>query len=513
MTAVVWLTWSAVHRPPSDRQADLQVYLGAIDTVTHGDPLYSYAAANGDPFTYPPFALLALFPAGWAPVEVVRVVWTLATCVSALGLAWLLARGLGRPRWPLVLASASLLLMSAPLQSGLRFGQVSVFLVVLAFADAAGLVPDRWRGVAIGLTGAIKLTPLLFVPYLLVIGERRAALRATGVFAGAAVVAAVVLPRDSAVFWTHAVFTTSRVGDLSLLGNQSVNGMLTRIPVTTSARDLALALVVTVAVVAALYRARVLYRRDRMVEAAITCGCATLVASPVSWNHHQVWTVLAGLVLFTRGAVHRALAVLVVVVMCVRLPHPGQDAVAGFVADNARGLAALGVCCLGLVSAWRAVQTPRLVLFGRIAVRPRAMAAVGASGLLTAGFLVVTHLVHVSFPTLDARTVVESFGITYDDSGRVVPSMPEVYDTEVNYGYEVLPDDVVRVIGVAGKHVTKLVLSTSVNGPSYQVPIVDGQVAGLRVFVFEIDHPEGAQLDTYTFGGRLGCRCGDKLNS
>ncbi|MFG2005081.1 glycosyltransferase family 87 protein [Spirillospora sp. NPDC048911] len=97
---------------------------------------------------------------------------------------WLVARGLGRTRWPLVLGAASLLLLSVPLQSGLRFGQVSVFLVVLAFADAAGLVPARWRGVAIGLAGAIKLTPLIFVPYLLVIGERRAALRHRGVRRG-----------------------------------------------------------------------------------------------------------------------------------------------------------------------------------------------------------------------------------------------------------------------------------------------------------------------------------------
>lgn len=45
-----------LRRPMSDRFADLHMYLGAVSAVRHGMPLYDYAAANGDRFTYPPRA-------------------------------------------------------------------------------------------------------------------------------------------------------------------------------------------------------------------------------------------------------------------------------------------------------------------------------------------------------------------------------------------------------------------------------------------------------------------------
>jgi alpha-1,2-mannosyltransferase len=38
-----------------------------------------------------------------------------------------------------------------------------------------------------------------------------------------------------------------------------------------------------------------LARQGYLVHAAVLIGCATIAASPVSWTHHQVWTVLAGM--------------------------------------------------------------------------------------------------------------------------------------------------------------------------------------------------------------------------
>jgi alpha-1,2-mannosyltransferase len=328
------------------------------------------------------------------------------------------------------------------------------------------------------------------------------------------VLAAAVLPHDSLVFWTHAIFTTSRIGDLASLGNQSLNGMLLRLPVAATARDTALLLLVSVAVTAALYRARVLYRQDRTVEAAITCGCAALAASPVSWTHHQVWTVLAGLALFTRGKTQRTFALGIVIVMSVRLPPPADDALTGFLADNARALAALGICCLGLVSAWRAARTQRLVLFGRFSVRPRAMAVVGAIGLVISGMIVITHLIRVSFPTITTQAMAEQiWGWSTDTYGRRKASIPEATPDGINYGTMLLPNGKTRVAGAAGTDVARLVLTTTLNGPAYTVPLTSDLTAGIRVFVFDIDYYAESTLDTYTADGKLGCRCGDKLSS
>ncbi|MFG2005080.1 hypothetical protein ACGFNU_38645 [Spirillospora sp. NPDC048911] len=76
-----------------------------------------------------------------------------------------------------------------------------------------------------------------------------------------------------------------------------------------------------------------------------------------------------------------------------------------------------------------------------------------------------------------------------------------------------LPDDMTQVSGLVGEDVTRLVLSTSINGPAYQVPLLPGPVAGRRIFVFHIDHYAGTRLDTYTADGKLACICGDKLSS
>ncbi|SCG60309.1 hypothetical protein GA0074704_3673 [Micromonospora siamensis] len=49
-----------LRRP--DRLSDLHIYYGAVAHLRAGGALYDYVAANGGPFTYPPFAALVLWP-------------------------------------------------------------------------------------------------------------------------------------------------------------------------------------------------------------------------------------------------------------------------------------------------------------------------------------------------------------------------------------------------------------------------------------------------------------------
>ena len=48
-------------------------------------------------------------------------------------------------------------------------------LLALVLVDL-GYDLGRWRGVAIGVAAGVKLTPLIFIPYLWLIGRRRAAI-------------------------------------------------------------------------------------------------------------------------------------------------------------------------------------------------------------------------------------------------------------------------------------------------------------------------------------------------
>jgi alpha-1,2-mannosyltransferase len=335
-----YCAWVAVHRPRWDRQADLAVYADAVRAVRHGVPLYRFRAPNGDLFTYPPFALLVLWPTALASFETVRLAWTVASCVAICALAACLVRGLPisdrRTRvggTALMALMALVLLASAPEQSNLRFGQVSLFVALAALVDAVEMTPRQMRGVPLGLAAAVKLTPLLFVPYLLCTGRRRDALRAAATFVAATTLGLLVLPGASLAYWTHDVFSTSRIGELTQGGDQSVNAVLLRFGVHGTFGALVWATIAVPICVCAVRGAARLHAAGQLAAGAVLVGCATLAASPVSWTHHQVWLVLAGFVMLADRD-WRGLPLLVLL----------NDASQRLVVTDLRTLLAVAVC-------------------------------------------------------------------------------------------------------------------------------------------------------------------------
>ena len=303
---------AAFAKPAEARLTDLSVYLGAVSGLTDGAGLYDFSRGAA-PFTYPPFAALVFTPLTWLPAGFVQVAWTLATLTTVVALAVLVTRHLSvRPPLPEPAATAArpgpagtgqhvpaavaalALILSAPVSSDVKYGQVSLFLAALVLADFLALRRTPWHGTLIGLAAAIKLTPLIFIPLLWCTGRRTAAVRATATFAGCALIAALALPGDSWAFWTDKVFDVSRLGHITGVGNQSLNGALMRLDVNAHARSvLVLAIGGTIAV-AALRRAA---REPDPLTAVVVLGAAGVVLSPVSWTHHQIWTVPAGILI------------------------------------------------------------------------------------------------------------------------------------------------------------------------------------------------------------------------
>jgi alpha-1,2-mannosyltransferase len=307
--AVAHDLWVLPRRPAGDRLADLEVYVGSVRSLLAGDSLYDFHAANGAPFTYPPFAGLLLLPTAYVPILPLKIGWTAASLVAGGVLVWLCVRrrrsGVGVPVVALGPAGAAPglpvaalgLACSAPFISNLRFGQVSIFVVLLAMIDCLDLVPPRWRGVALGVAAAVKLTPLVFVPYLWLTGRRRAAVTALGTFAGALLVAAVALPADTWRWARREAWHTDRIGDLAQLGNQSVNGALLRLGLAGGVRVAVLVVICAVALVVAYRRAVGL----DLLGGFIVVGAAGIVVSPVSWTHHQFVLYLAAVPLLLAG--------------------------------------------------------------------------------------------------------------------------------------------------------------------------------------------------------------------
>src|SRR5207342_2682077 len=66
------------------------------------------------------------------------------------------------------------LLWLEPVRSTIALGQVGLLLLAVVVVDLLPLQgPRRWSGVGVGLAAGIKLTPLFFIPFLLITGRVR----------------------------------------------------------------------------------------------------------------------------------------------------------------------------------------------------------------------------------------------------------------------------------------------------------------------------------------------------
>lgn len=298
---------------------DLEVYRYGGRAVLDGVPLYGGRDPVTDlPFTYPPFAALVLVPVALVPGTVAAALWTALSvgglvAVVAVAVAGApgqgpapagLGRSAGTAPWPdapaaAVVGVAAACVVLEPVWQTLAFGQVNLVLLVLVVVDL--LSPDRrWAGVLVGVAAGIKLTPLVFVVMLFLVGRRAAAGRAVGTFLLTLVVGFVVLPATAWTFWSDAISDPERVGGPAYAGNQSVYGALARLVDGEPSRVLWVLVAGPLAVGVLAVAAAVWRRGDRVLGTGLG-GLAMLVASPISWSHHWVWAVLVGVALVARS--------------------------------------------------------------------------------------------------------------------------------------------------------------------------------------------------------------------
>ncbi|GGO27723.1 glycosyltransferase 87 family protein [Micromonospora parathelypteridis] len=313
---------------------DVGVYHGAVGNWARGGDLYAWSTANGYGFTYPPFAAASMLPMAalaWYPTIVANLVLT------ALAVAFLLhllveplARRHGWSRWYALALACCLLAGLNPVRDTVSFGQVNLLLLGLVYLDLWLLERgSRLAGVGTGLAAAVKLTPAIFIGYLLVTGRWRAATTAIGTAVGATMVAAVFAPNATRTFFTEALWDTDRVGELAYVSNQSLLGLVARLDPAHPDRRLWLVLVAAVLVVWAVRVRRAVHHGDDRAGFALT-GVSACLVSPVTWVHHLVWLV-PGLVVLAAST----------------LPWPPADATTR---RRARaGVAGYVVLCSGLV--------------------------------------------------------------------------------------------------------------------------------------------------------------------
>ncbi len=288
---------------------DLHVYRATADDLRAGLPIYNMPIYRRMQFTYPPFAGLVMLPASLVSFSLaagVSVVINLSCLLAILRLtpsleprartATVATGAAGDPApvsgWGTVALLAALLLWSEPVTTTVGYGQIDLVIALLVVWDLSRRPGSSLGGIGIGLASGLKLTPLIFIPYLLLVRERRACTTAAITFLLTVAIGFVFAHADSVRYWDGLFLHSSRTGNVADAANQSLTGLITQL---TGTRHLAPAWAVLnglVAIVGLGLAARAGRRGERGVGFAI-CALTSLLVSPVSWTHHWVLMVPA----------------------------------------------------------------------------------------------------------------------------------------------------------------------------------------------------------------------------
>ena len=280
--AAVLALWPDAHL----LMIDLQVYRAGGKHVLAGVPLYDGGVLLDLPFVYPPFAAVAFVPLTVLPLPVLKLAWTAAGVALVVFVVRRSAALIGMRADPAVVALlVAVLLALDPIRTTFYLGQINVVLLAVVLADVTGR-PGRWRGVGLGLAAAVKLTPLVFVVYLMLTGRMRAAVTALATFAAAVGVGFLVAPADSVTYWLEGTFAAAdRISPVASTANHSLAGLLAR---AGAPEWIGLAATAVVGVVG-LAVAVLAHRRGETLLGVTVCGLLSAAVAPFAWSHHFVW--------------------------------------------------------------------------------------------------------------------------------------------------------------------------------------------------------------------------------
>lgn len=289
------------------KSLDFSVYMWGGRAVTHDTRLY-LVQGIGHWFTYPPFAAIVFTPISVLPLALARVLWDLVSVAAFAYCCVLTLRLAGREvtKKTLVTFVAGGLLLE-PVYQTLFLGQINLILLALILTDVWRASRGRPAGIGVGIAAAIKLTPGIFIVFFLLARRTKAALTAVAAFAGCGLIAYLVAPGASKLYWRHLFYDTKRVG-APYISNQSPYGAAIRIAGGVTHIGAWYPVIPAVIGVIGLAAATVLVRHHDWLGATATTGATGLLVSPISWAHHWAWVLLALVVLRRGGSRSRAAA-------------------------------------------------------------------------------------------------------------------------------------------------------------------------------------------------------------
>ena len=296
IAAVVWLVVAAaiLHGSPGWGY-DFEAYLLAAGRLGRGDPLYLSWMLAG-PFRPGPFGLYLYAP----PLAIATLPLTAFSSIAATD-AWFVLRaalfiaacGLMPVSRRIRLLIFAIATVSEPVLTDLNLGNVSI--VVMFLAVVAWRYLDRPHGsVAIAVAMSLRPTMGLFLVWWIVRRRWRAA--AWTLAAGACLVA-MTLPFAGPGTYVDYFRMLGHLSDMTGVANNSdLASTASRYGASTPISQALLVGGYAIAIVTAAWS----LRRDREVGFMVVLG-ATLLLSPLLWDHYLVDLLLPSAFLASRG--------------------------------------------------------------------------------------------------------------------------------------------------------------------------------------------------------------------
>lgn len=295
---------------------DVNVYRWGGHAVLNSIPLYEGLLIGGDPnthhspmpFTYPPFSALIFTPLTQVTPRLMEASWTVMTLGMLFLAIWMCLRMLGyrsdRVTIQVAICMAVICLSLEPVRTTLWLGQINILLLVLVLGDqVASRAGWRFAGIGSGLAAGIKLTPAFFWAHWVLTGRWRMAIASGLTFLGTMALGFLIVPGDAIRYWSGTLFESQRIGEDSLVANQSLSGSIARItgadPTPTWAWLLGSVIVAAIGLGMAAWA----HRAGHQLLGLTLAGMTMTMVSPFTWGHHWVW--LVPLLVLT---VHYALA-------------------------------------------------------------------------------------------------------------------------------------------------------------------------------------------------------------
>jgi alpha-1,2-mannosyltransferase len=252
-------------------------------------------------FTYPPFAALLFVPFSWLPVRIGQLAWSALNIGFLFALTALSIRA-ARPQWSRQTACGAAAIALFPVLRldpnllTVDLGQINFLIALLVVADLTCVLRlgsrSIPRGVLTGIAAAVKLTPLIFIPFFLLTRQFRAACAAAGTFAACSLAGFAVSPHSSLLYWSKEIFDDGRSGNLLYASDQNLHSALQRMIGGPPAPALT-AFLTALAACGGLLLAAWAYRASSPMLGMLLCAATGLIVSPISWVHHYVWIVPA----------------------------------------------------------------------------------------------------------------------------------------------------------------------------------------------------------------------------